>query len=255
MNRRKVILSGLCALAAVATAATGCAPLSGSRPAPPVPPPLGKSTPARFDNPPDGSGSGIVQTSGTLPADPGASNKLELAGGQPVGAFQTPTPVGGQPLPPPRAIAGQPGQPAAPAPLGPGMMLPGDPLSGNPNVRVDPTWNGGKLGLRPGEMPTDRVIELTRQIELVLAQNRELAARITELERTGAGREQALTEALREVEAAETEVAKARGIITGQKSEIALLRDRIRQMEQEDIELLRLVISALEKALPPGGKP
>lgn len=252
MNRRKVILSGLCALAAVATAATGCAPLSGSRPAPPVPPPLGKSTPTGFDNAPGGSGSGIVQTSGTLPADPGTSNKLELAGGQPVGAFQTPTPVGGQPLPAPRTV---PGQPAPPAPLGPGLTMPGDLLSGHPNVRMDPTWNGGKLGLRPGELPTDRVIELTRQIELVLAQNRELAARITELERTGAGREQALTEALREVEAAETEVAKARGIITGQKSEIALLRDRIRQMEQEDIELLRLVIAALEKALPPGGKP
>ncbi|HEY1187332.1 MAG TPA: hypothetical protein VGE74_06720 [Gemmata sp.] len=247
MNRRKVILSGLCALAAVAT---GCAPLSGFRPAAPVPPPLGKSNPASFDNSAGGPG-GIVQTGGALPGDPSASGKFDLNGGQTVGAFQAPAPPGGQPLPEPRAV---PGQPAAPGPLGPGLMMPGAPLGGNPNVRTDPTWTGGKWGLRPYEVPTDRVAELTRQFEAVLAQNRELVARITELERQGAGREQALVEALREVEAAEAEVAKARGVISAHQSEIALLQDKIRQIEREDIVLLRQVIAALEKALPPGGK-
>jgi hypothetical protein len=135
-------------------------------------------------------------------------------------------------------------------------VLPGDAAApgGGPNVRPDPTWNGGRLNLRPGEVPSDRVFDLTRQLELVLAQNRELSARIVELERQGIGREQALVEALREVEAAEAEVAKARGIIAGQKSDLTLLQAQIRQMEREDIELLRLVIAALEKTLPAGGR-
>ena len=251
MTRRTIILSGLCAVAAVAT---GCMPLSGSRPPAPVPPPLGKSTPASFDNGSGGSG-GIVQTGGYQPADPPAPGRTELAGGQTVGAFQPPGAPAGQPLPAPRVTPAAPGTPAsgAPAPLGPNLMMPGD-LPLGPNYRTDPTWSGGKLALRPGEVPTDRVLELTRQLELALAQNRELSARIVELERQGAGREQALMEALREVAAAQEEVDKARGVISTQRSELVLLQDKIRQLEREDIELLRLVISALEKALPPGGK-
>lgn len=255
MNRRNIVLSGLCAFAAVAT---GCMPLSGSRPAAPVPPPLGKSTPASFDN--GAGGSGVVQTGGYQTADAGGPSRPDLAGGQTVGSFQPPATgnaPAGQNLPAPRpTTAPSPAQSTAPAPLGPGLMMPGDVTGAGPNSRVDPTWSGGKLNLRPGEVPADRVFDLTRQLEVVLAQNRELSARIVELERQGAAREQALMEALREVEVAQAEVDKARGIISAQKSELALLQDKIRQMEREDIELLQLVIKALEKALPPaGGKP
>ncbi|AWM37378.1 hypothetical protein GobsT_46610 [Gemmata obscuriglobus] len=272
MNRRNIILSGLCALAAVAT---GCMPLSGLRPAAPVPPPLGKSTPPGLDNGGGGAG-GIVQAGGTQTADPAGGGRGDLAGGKTVGAYQPPQPPAGTLPPPgmlppgtqpPRTAAASPvpaappgaagltapGTPA-PAPLGPGLAAPGD--GAGPNSRFDPTWRGGRLDLRPGEVPADRVFELTRQLELVLAQNRELSSRIVELERQGAAREQALMEALREVESAQAEVDKARGIISTQKSELALLQDKIRQMEREDIELLQLVIRALEKALPPaGGKP
>ncbi|MDY3556842.1 hypothetical protein R5W24_006015 [Gemmata sp. JC717] len=270
MNRRNIILSGLCALAAVAT---GCMPLSGLRPAAPVPPPLGKSTPPGLDNGGGGAG-GIVQAGGTQAADPAGGGRADLAGGKTVGAYQPPQPPAGA-LPPPgmlppaappsRTAAASPVPPApagaaglvapgAPAPLGPGLTAPGD--GGGPNSRGNPTWRGRQLDIGPGEVPADRVFELTRQLELVLAQNRELSARIVELERLGAAREQALMEALREVESAQAEVDKARGIISSQKSELALLQDKIRQMEREDIELLQLVIRALEKALPPaGGKP
>ncbi len=250
MNRRYVILSGLWVLAAVAA---GCTPLRGSRPDAPVPPPLGEY---RLTNgaPPSGFGE-VVPVGGTQPVDAGGTGKFDLSGGQPVGTFQSP-PVG-QPLPPPRPALPPlppPGEPKSLPPLPPGVLpvspLTGSPTPSDPHLLTKPTASGRILGLGPNEVPTDRVLELARHLEVLLAQNRDLVARITELERLGAGREQALVEAIREVEAAENEVAKTRGIILTQKSEIVSLQDKIRQMEREDIDLLKLVIAAFEKLLP-----
>ncbi|AMV25025.1 hypothetical protein VT84_11555 [Gemmata sp. SH-PL17] len=281
MNRRYIILSGLFALAAVAA---GCTPLRGSRPdATVVPPPYGKSAFGSSDKP--GSG-GVIQAGATEPGEPVVgANKFELTGGQPVGYQSSPP---GQPLAQPRPTAlppanlppvpgatghgtgtgtgsappvtapGAPGNPAAPGapgnPVTPGTGVPGGPgVPGapNPNVLPAPTVYGKTWNLGPNEVPTDRVVELTRQLELVFAQNRELVARIKELENQGLKREQALVEAMREVEAAQAEVDKARGIISTQKSDITALQEKIRQLEREDIEMLKLMIGALEKLLPP----
>ena len=210
--RRATAVGVLFALAA------GCAPLSGTRPAAVVPPPLGQVKPAAADPHPNGA---IVPTGGNQPADPGGPSKFDPTG-QPVGSQSS---AAGQPLPPPR------------------------PTAGDPHVRTDPTLYGGRLNLGPNEMPADRVLELTRQLEAVAAQNRGLVGRIRELEALGVAREQALVEALREVEAAEIEVAKTRGTLAAQKSEITALQEKIRQLEREDIDTLKLVIAALEKLL------
>ncbi|VTR96390.1 unnamed protein product [Gemmata massiliana] len=279
MNRRYIILSGLFALAAVAA---GCTPLRGSRPdATVVPPPYGKSA---FGSPDKSAPGGVIQAGAKEPGEPiVGANKFELTGGQPVGYQSSPP---GQPLAQPRPTTlppanlppvpgatgngngtgsappvtgpGAPGNPAAPgapggaAPGGPGAPGTfGTPGAPNPNVLPAPTVYGKTWNLGPNEVPTDRVVELTRQLELVFQQNRELVARIKELETQGLKREQALVEAMREVEAAQAEVDKARGIISTQKSDITALQEKIRQLEREDIEMLKLMIGALEKLLPP----
>ncbi len=212
--------SGATALCVLLALVAGCMPLRSARPDAVVPPPLGSVKPAAVAPP------SVVPAGGNHPADPLAS-KFDQTG-LPVGSQSSPA---GQ-LPPPRS-------------------MPGD------HVRTDPTVYGGRLNLGPYETPADRVIDLTRQLEAVAAQNRGLLGRIRELEALGAGREHALNEALREVQAAEEEIAKTRGTLAGQKSEITALQEKIRQLEKEDIETLKLVIAALEKLLnsPPRREP
>ena len=255
MNRRYVILSGLFALA---VGAAGCTPLSGSRPDVSVPQPYGKPNPVNTDRSPGGPG-GVVPAGGLEPAgEPIGANKFELTG-QPVGYQSGPS---GQPLAQPRPTQLPPVGTAPPVPgggapgaPGAGAPLPGTPGAPNPNVLPVPTVYGKNWNLGPNEVPTDRVVELTRQLELVFAQNRELVTRIRELENQGIKREQALIEAMREVEAAQAEVDKTRGIISTQRSDISALQEKIRQLEREDIEMLKLMIGALEKLLPARREP
>jgi hypothetical protein len=122
---------------------------------------------------------------------------------------------------------------------------------------MTPTAVGARLELAPWEVPTDRVIELTRQLDALNVLNRSLIARIQDMEAGGATREQALAEAGREVETSEIELAKARGSLQLTREEVALLRVKLQQMEAEDVETLKMVIAALDKLYnaPPRREP
>lgn len=168
------------------------------------------------------------------------------------------TPAGGQTppptmLPPPSFLpSGQPPAncpPGVPVPPGslPGVGYGGMP--GDPHIRTTPTVVGGRLGLGPGEVPTDRVVALTGQLDLLAAQNRELVTRIKELDAQAATRDQAFNEALREVDSANAEVLKARGQMQSLRAEIAGLQQQLQQIEKEDIAMLKAVIAALERIL------
>ena len=74
---------------------------------------------------------------------------------------------------------------------------------------------------------------------------------VRDLEALGVNREQALAEAFREAEAASLEVARSRDQIKEMGAEITALRNKLRQLQQEDIETLRAVLAALDRLLPP----
>jgi hypothetical protein len=192
-----------------------------------------------------------------------------IPGGTVVGAGGTGAPQGlpaipqmpapGAPLAQPRPVppGWPPGVPVPPNGQPPLMMPPvGVPgsapfASGDPHLRGTPTVAGGRWGLGPNEMPADRLLELTRNLDAALAQNRELLARIKELEALGVGREQALAEAVREIEALTAEAAKTRAALQAQ---VLALQGKIKTLEDEDIIFLRAVIDALGKLLPPERK-
>jgi predicted RNase H-like nuclease (RuvC/YqgF family) len=108
--------------------------------------------------------------------------------------------------------------------------------------------------LAPSEVPVDRVVALSVQLEMLAAQNRDLCARIKELEANGATREQALNEAVRDAEAATAEATRLRAQVQSLRAENAALQLRLQQMEEEDIRTLRAMIAVLERILnaPPG---
>jgi multidrug efflux pump subunit AcrA (membrane-fusion protein) len=162
----------------------------------------------------------------------------------------------GDPLPQPRPVPpnGNPPPPAGYPRGGPGGPAgPGGPVAANdPHRRQTPTVTGGMLELAPYEVPTDRVLELGKQLELALAQNRELVARIKDLEALGYGREQALAEATRVVEGASAEAAAARAALQAAQAQVAALQEKLRGIEREDINLFKAIIEALGKLLAEG---
>lgn len=240
-------------------------------------PAQGPGTPSRggtpsatgSDMPPSTSGvvptGGVAPSGGPAPSSAGGplpSTPLPMPlrvqpGGPPTG--QAADPQAGSAAPGstgsvPSSTPGMPGSPTPPPQSGGAPLLPGPWLGGSvppfgPHVRSAPTAAGSLLNLGPGEVPTDRVVELARQLETATLQNQSLMGRIRDLEAAGLGREQALTEALREVEAASAEVAQARVDMQALRKEIGDLRERLEQVEKEDVETLRLVIAALERLL------
>jgi len=139
----------------------------------------------------------------------------------------------------------RPGPQVPPQPLPPPTPWPG----GDPHQRSTPTVLGDRLELGPSENPLERVVELTRELEALSLYNRSLQERIQQLETQQQVREQALAEAVRQVETATQEVTRSRSQIEQLQNEVAMLQAQIRQMEKEDVELLRAVISTLEKLL------
>jgi hypothetical protein len=151
-------------------------------------------------------------------------------------------------LPPPLPD-GQSGTPPSPGKQIPTVRFPGVPVE--PNTPRTQTTTVAKQNTAPAEVPADRVVDLTQRLATALAQNKELLAKIRELEAAGVKREQALAEALREVETASAEVAKTRATILALRTEVTALQKTVQQMEKDDVEILRMVIKALEKQLPP----
>jgi hypothetical protein len=141
------------------------------------------------------------------------------------------------PIPPARAPGAPPGLPA-PANAPPSAIA-------DPHVRTMPTALGGRLELGPAAVPVERVVELSRQIDALAAQNATMQAKVRELEAGVVGRDQAVAETVRIVDAVTAEAAKAR-------SDLQATKTRLQQVEREDVETLKAVIGALEKLFPPG---
>lgn len=141
--------------------------------------------------------------------------------------------------------------PPGPAPfqygLPPGYVYTAPP--GDPHLRATPTAVGGRLELAPWEIPAERVVELSKQIDGLNLLNATLVARIRDLEAQGATREQALNEAVRDAERVEEEAAKMRGTIQLSRDEIAILRARFTALEREDIALFERFIAVLRLQL------
>jgi hypothetical protein len=267
MAARTCSVLGPCLLLAIL--ATGCAPLRGFlNPNPVVPgdPNAANQNPNLNPNPNEHPASaGVVPTDGI----PGGT--VIAAGGTARGPQEPPLAMPPPPMPipkpptanppaplpanppaplplpqqwPPQANAGQPQAPVSP----PYSYYPQQIPFADPHVRANPTVTGGRLQLAPWEAPADRVFELTRQMEVLLAQNSALLARVKELELLGVAREQSLAEAAREIETITTAGAKERATL---RTQIDQLNAKIEELEKEDIKVLEAVIEALKKLLPP----
>ncbi|MDB5312206.1 MAG: hypothetical protein JWO38_6408 [Gemmataceae bacterium] len=292
MGARALFRSGICVLAALAA---GCVETradrdrllfrlpgssarlvkSGGQPTDNTPP--GAADPARGTGSAPGPGGEVSPTytgqvpAGAMPAGLSGAGQPGTgavpAGGLPPGqtppgpilpgpppVLPLPNPVpGAQPVPP-GSWPGVPGSPPGVSP-GPGASTGGPPAPFGPHVRGAPTAAGALLNLGPGEIPADRVVELAKQVEAAAIENRALVGRIKDLEAVAVGREQALAETLREVESASAEVTRARADLQSLRKELAGLKDRLEQVEKEDVETLRAVIAALEKLLLPAPRP
>ncbi len=142
---------------------------------------------------------------------------------------------------------------SSPAPLGgPTSSLPPISLpmfSANPHQRGTPTAMGAALNLGPNEQPLDRALDLVKRIEDLLAEKQQLVGRIKQLESQAETREQALAEAMREVETAAAEVLKTKLDMQALRKEVMLLQERVKAAEENELDTLRAVIMALEKLL------
>jgi hypothetical protein len=238
----------------VAALATGCTPLRARSnyvaPAPdPTPPGPAQTNPIAGGTVVSAGSAGAVQPAGGGPVPPGA--------GEP--PLAQPRPLPAPPTWPPQPQQSQQPLPAKTGDQPPLMMAPGVPPGtiskpdgkADPHVRTSPTATGARLNLAPYEVPTDRVVELSVQLELALAQNRELLAKIKELEGAGYGREEALHEAARELEYVTADALRTRSTLQAQ---IVGLQSKMRQLEEEDIIFLKAVIEALSRLLPPEKK-
>jgi chromosome segregation ATPase len=115
---------------------------------------------------------------------------------------------------------------------------------------MTPTAIGARLQLSPWEVPADRVVDLTRRLEAIVAYNATLEARIRELEARSISREHSIAEAVRDLEATEAELAKLKTAAKAAQDEAALYRARLQAVEKEDIETLKRMIAALEALFP-----
>lgn len=251
MDAQTPTRSSLCllAVALAATLATGCETLRGFRSDPGVSRfPPGDQAPAVTDQFPTGTPASNAIPGGTVVGAGGVVAPQVVPPVQPPAQPQVQPPAS---LPQPRPFPAPPGWPTG-ANGQPMMMPPAPPGNGgptqfaDPHIRLNPTVVGGRGQLAPWETPADRMVEISKHLEAALAQNRDLLARIKELETLGISREQALAEAMREIDAVTAAGVKQRATLQAQ---IDALQAQIKLMEQEDIVILELMVKALKKLL------
>lgn len=146
------------------------------------------------------------------------------------------------PAPPGGAFLPDAPPPAAGGSTGAGLVT-------DPHVRDRPTVTGRTLALNPAENGNDRAVELVREIDKLQAENKTLQSRIATLRQDAVLREQAISESVKEVEDATVEVIRARNELKAYKKAVLALKEQMRQMEREEVETLKLLVTELEKLL------
>jgi hypothetical protein len=243
VNARTLTRFGWCAL--LAASAGGCGTLDRARPAPSTQ--KGPSEPAARARQPDyepGEPRPLAPLPGTVVGASGQLPAIPVPQPMPQPQF----PPTGLPLNQPRPLPMPMPTPGAPGGFGTGF---GGSGFADPTLRPVPTVSGARWDLGPNEQPLDRLVELTKYLDAALAQNRELLGRVRELETLGKTREQALNEAVREIDSL-SGLAKERAALLIQLEE---LRARVKQIEDEDIKLFGELLRLLNDKFPPEKKP
>lgn len=119
----------------------------------------------------------------------------------------------------------------------------------DPHCRTNPTAAGCLLNLGPGETAVERAVELARQLEAAETETRTLANRLRALDAVLESRERMLREDEAELTKSAQDLAAARADLLRLRDERDKLRVKLRVVEREDLETLRLVVDALAKYL------
>ena len=76
-----------------------------------------------------------------------------------------------------------------------------------------------------------------------------MTAQVEELKASGKAKDQALDVARTEIQAARTQMARAREELEQWKQEIALLRDKVRGADEENLQTLQTTVALLQQIL------
>lgn len=110
------------------------------------------------------------------------------------------------------------------------------------------------LNLTPPESPQDAISLLHQRLAANDDERKTLAARLVQVEMLLQEKEKALEEAREEIGNASSEITQARGEIRRYRQVSDEMRDKLRQCEKENRELLERSIKILEKCAPEGDR-
>ncbi|MCX7665319.1 MAG: hypothetical protein N2112_07230 [Gemmataceae bacterium] len=119
----------------------------------------------------------------------------------------------------------------------------------DPHSRSMPTATGLYLNQGPYDSPFERAVELGLRVQSLEGENAELRNKIRQLEQLVENRERLLREDETELRNAAEDVVRARAELEAVRKDFAKLKARLRQVEKEDLETLRSIVTALEKLL------
>ncbi|WP_020468441.1 hypothetical protein [Zavarzinella formosa] len=123
------------------------------------------------------------------------------------------------------------------------------------NLRSTPTASGAMLNLGPNDSAVERAVELAKLLDGADAENRSLNNRVKTLELALENREKMLREDEGEITKASQDLVQSRAELQRLRDEFVKVRAKLKMVEKEDLDTLRLIIQALEKLLdapPPG---
>jgi hypothetical protein len=119
----------------------------------------------------------------------------------------------------------------------------------DPHVVPRPTATGAMLELKPNESAVVRAVELAARLEFVEGEKQTLANRLRAMEQVLEARERMIREDDAQLAGAAQDVAAARAEILRLRAELDRVRVKLKVVEKEDLETLRLVVNALAQYL------
>jgi DNA repair exonuclease SbcCD ATPase subunit len=119
------------------------------------------------------------------------------------------------------------------------------------HIRPAPTAFGSVLNMPPGETPIEKALELTKKVEQLDADKRALNQRMTAIEEAMLARDKQMNLVTRQVQDASDEVIRARKDLQMWSEDLREQQRRLREQEKENQELLKMVITTLEKIVGP----